>query len=131
LHRNGFGKIYFFHSPYINNWDLVDSSAHQIVGAQLCGDDTALLDQLAASPVLWERRIAIIATYHMIRAGLFDDTFRIAKILLDEREDLIHKAVGWMLREVGKRDRCIEEVDHVTHQWFGIHLQLRRYKQAY
>jgi len=102
-------KQYLSHTRYINNWDLVDSSAPQIVGAQLCGRNTERLDKLARSSLLWERRIAIIASYSMIRAGSFDDTLRLAKILLNDSEDLIHKAVGWMLREVGNRNRCAEE----------------------
>lgn len=101
---------YLSHTGYINNWDLVDSSAHQIVGVQLCGGPTDLLDKLATSSQLWERRIAIIATFAMIRRGSFDDTLRLADILLKDSEDLIHKAVGWMLREVGNRDRRVEEV---------------------
>ena len=102
-------KQYLSHTRYINNWDLVDSSAPQIVGAQLCGGNTERLDKLARSSLLWERRIAIIASYSMIRAGSFDDTLRLAKILLNDSEDLIHKAVGWMLREVGNRNRRVEE----------------------
>jgi 3-methyladenine DNA glycosylase AlkD len=93
----------------INNWDLVDSSAHQIVGGQLDDRSRRPLYRLAASESLWERRIAIIATLHFIKNADFEDTFRIADILLEDAEDLIHKAVGWMLREVGNRDCAVEE----------------------
>lgn len=90
---------------YVNNWDLVDSSAHKIVGPQLMAGDRALLYELAASDDLWGRRIAIMSTYHFIREGEFADTLGIAELLIDDREDLIHKAVGWMLREAGRTDR--------------------------
>ncbi len=93
----------------INNWDLVDSSAHLIVGPQLEAGDRGLLYELAAANRLWDRRIAIMATLHYIRNDDFDDALRIAERLRDDQHDLIHKAVGWMLREVGKRDRETEE----------------------
>jgi len=101
-------ELYLNHTRYINNWDLVDSSAHKIVGAYLENRDRAVLYKLSASASLWERRIAIIATAHFISNGQFDDTLEISRQLLDDREDLIHKAVGWMLREVGKRDKRAE-----------------------
>jgi 3-methyladenine DNA glycosylase AlkD len=94
---------------HVNNWDLVDSSAPYIVGAHLEQRDRAKLFELARSSSLWERRVAIIATFWFIRRGSFDDTIAIAKLLLDDREDLIHKATGWMLREVGNRDRAVAE----------------------
>ena len=90
---------------HINNWDLVDCSAPQIVGGHLARKGRAPLRRLAKSSSLWERRIAIVATLHLIRLGEFDDTFRIAEMLLRDPHDLIHKATGWMLREAGKRDR--------------------------
>jgi 3-methyladenine DNA glycosylase AlkD len=96
---------YLEHVPrYVNNWDLVDSSAHLIVGAHLEERDRAVLDELARLPHLWSRRVAIIATLWFIKRGSFADTLRIAQLLLDDDEDLIHKAAGWMLREVGNRD---------------------------
>lgn len=98
------------HTPrYVNNWDLVDSAAYQIVGAYLEPRDRGALYELARSPSLWERRVAIIATFGYIRKGAFDDTLTLSKILLGDREDLIHKATGWMLREVGNRDRVVLE----------------------
>ena len=87
----------------INNWDLVDASAPYIVGAYLIDKARRPLYKLAKSRSLWERRIAIIATAYFIRQGDFADTLAISRMLLADQEDLIHKATGWMLREVGKR----------------------------
>jgi 3-methyladenine DNA glycosylase AlkD len=101
--------LYLAHARWINNWDLVDLSAPQIVGDWLTNRDRSLLDRLATSPSLWERRIAIVATLALIRAGDYADTLRVADALLSDREDLIHKATGWMLREVAKRDRATVE----------------------
>ncbi len=100
--------LYLANTAFINNWDLVDCSAGQIVGGWLRGRSTAPLTRLARSKSLWERRIAMIATFDGIRRGDFDDTFRIADLLLHDEHDLIHKAVGWLLREVGKRDGAAE-----------------------
>jgi 3-methyladenine DNA glycosylase AlkD len=93
----------------INNWDLVDSSAPYIVGPWLIDKDRSVLDRLAGSRLLWDRRIAIMATFAFIRAGDFQWTFRLSERLLHDPHDLVHKAVGWMLREVGNRDRAAEE----------------------
>ena len=93
--------LYLENTRFINNWDLVDASAPYIVGPHLMQRSRAVLRTLAASTAIWERRIAIMATLQFIRQGEFDDTLEIARILLPDREDLIHKAVGWMLREVG------------------------------
>jgi 3-methyladenine DNA glycosylase AlkD len=98
-------ELYLAHTRYINNWDLVDASAREIVGGYLYDKPREPLVQLARSASLWERRISIVATHYFIRQGEFADTLRIAKLLLGDKEDLIHKAVGWMLREVGKRDQ--------------------------
>jgi 3-methyladenine DNA glycosylase AlkD len=96
---------YLDHTTYINNWDLVDCSAPQIVGAFLVDKKRDSLIRLAHSASLWERRIAIIAPFHYIKKNDFDDCLAVAAHLLSDRHDLIHKAVGWMLREVGKRDQ--------------------------
>jgi 3-methyladenine DNA glycosylase AlkD len=101
---------YLKHTQHINNWNLVDSSAMQIVGGYLYGSDTSVLYTLAKSSSLWERRISIISTFCFIKNNEFDDTLKLAKLLLNDTEDLIHKATGWMLREVGNRDRAREEV---------------------
>ena len=106
--RDAIYRVYLEHTSYINNWDLVDSSA-SIVGEHLRGRAGAALRRLARSPLLWERRIAIVATYTYIKRGEFDETLKVAALLLDDRHDLIHKAVGWMLREVGKRNRAVLE----------------------
>lgn len=97
-------RAYLANTAFINNWDLVDVSAPQIVGGWLASRGRAPLLRLARSSSLWERRIAIVSTFAFIRAREFDDTFRIADLLLDDEHDLIHKATGWMLREAGKRD---------------------------
>jgi len=102
-------SLYLDNTACINNWDLVDTSAEHIVGAWLFKRDRTILHTLAQSDLLWERRIAVMATFHFIKQGMFDETLRIAKLLLEDTHDLIHKAVGWMLREVGKRDRRVEE----------------------
>jgi 3-methyladenine DNA glycosylase AlkD len=102
-------NLYIKHRKYINNWDLVDSSAPYIVGAWLCNRDKTILYELAVSKRLWERRISILATSFFISKDHFNDTLKISSILLNDNEDLIHKAVGWMLREVGKKNRLVEE----------------------
>lgn len=96
-------RLYLVNTRYINNWDLVDASAPYIVGAWLARRSRAPLRRLARSRSVWERRIAMLATFHYIKAGDHRDALRIAALLLDDEHDLIHKAVGWMLREVGKR----------------------------
>lgn len=102
-------RLYLRNTRFINNWDLVDVSAHHILGPHLRCGSKAPLHALAASTMLWERRIAIIATFHYIKQGEFVETLKVAEALLNDPEDLIHKAVGWMLREIGKRDRMAEE----------------------
>lgn len=94
--------LYLRSTQYIDNWDLVDCSAPQVVGGHLLDEPRDPLYQLIASSNLWERRIALVATYQLIRSGQTDDTFALAELVLEDREDLIHKASGWMLREAGK-----------------------------
>ena len=101
--------FYIQNAKSVNNWDLVDLSAAKIAGNYLLGKDKAVLYKLAKSLNLWERRIAIIATYEFIRNKQFEDTLKISRLLLNDKQDLIHKAVGWMLREVGKRNLAAEE----------------------
>lgn len=102
-------SLYVKNTKYINNWDLVDSSAHQIVGGYLASKDKQPLYTFSQSKSLWERRIAIIATYHFIKKNQFKEALAISKRLLKDKEDLIQKAVGWMLREIGKRDLATEK----------------------
>lgn len=109
--RAELADFYLRHARRANNWDLVDLSCQYVVGEYLLQPSADgsmpsrdILDRLAASDNLWEQRIAIVTTIAFIRAGQFDDTLRIARRLLSHPHDLIHKAVGWMLREVGKRD---------------------------
>lgn len=102
-------ELYLANTRFINNWDMVDCSAEHIVGAHLRRADKQPLYDLVVSNMLWERRISIMATFHYIKHNEFTDTLKIARILLKDEEDLIHKAVGWMLREVGKRDAQAEE----------------------
>jgi len=100
--------FYLAHTKYINNWDLVDLSADKIVGQYLLDKSKDILFRLARSKNLWERRISIVATYKFIKDGRYQETLTISKMLLNDQHDLIHKAVGWMLREVGKN--CSQEV---------------------
>ncbi|MGD9075434.1 MAG: DNA alkylation repair protein [Desulfobacteraceae bacterium] len=101
--------LYLKNTQYINNWDLVDVSAEHIVGAYLMERSKTPLYDLAKSDSLWERRISILSTFHYIKHGQFSQSLKISKMLLSDEEDLIHKAVGWMLREVGKRHLPAEE----------------------
>jgi 3-methyladenine DNA glycosylase AlkD len=105
--RKAIYEFYLQHTRYINNWDLVDMSAPGIVGRYLMDHNRAILKKLAVSKLLWERRIAIVSTQYLIRKNQHADTLVLSKILLKDTEDLMHKAVGWMLREVGKRDRQV------------------------
>lgn len=102
-------ELYLANTRHINNWDLVDCSAEYVVGAHIADGDRSLLERLARSESLWERRIAVLASRTFIKRGEFGDTLRIAEMLIDDEEDLIHKAVGWMLREIGDRDREREQ----------------------
>ena len=102
-------KVYLNNLGGINNWDLVDSSADKILGKWLLDKDKTILYNLAKSGDLWKERIAIVATYEFIRNNQFEETHKIAEMLLENPHDLIHKAVGWMLKEMGKRNPEAEE----------------------
>ena len=113
--RRAVVDFYLKNTRWVNNWDLVDISAANILGDYLLDKERTLLSRLAESDSLWERRIAIMATFAFIRRNEFKDTIHIAELLLKDTHDLIHKAVGWMLREIGKRDRETEEQFLRTH----------------
>lgn len=102
-------NFYLRHIGCVNNWDLVDSSAPHIIGSHLLDRSKALLFKLAESQVVWERRIAVLASFAFIRKGDYAPTVCLAELLLQDSHDLIHKALGWMLREIGKRDRTVVE----------------------
>lgn len=106
-------KIYNFYlknTKYINNWDLVDLSAYKIMGPWLFArQDKKILYKLAKSKNIWERRIAVLTTFYFIKQNQFQPTLRLAELLLNDKHDLMHKAVGWMLREIGKRDQKVLE----------------------
>jgi 3-methyladenine DNA glycosylase AlkD len=101
--------FYCRHRRYINNWDLVDVSAPHIVGAHLVDRDRSFLRRLASSRRLWDRRIAVLSTFAFIRRGQYRDTLVLARKLLQDPEDLMHKAIGWMLREIGNRAPAVEK----------------------
>lgn len=108
--RESIIDIYISNTDYVNNWDLVDSSAHYILGPWLEDKDRSLLYDFAKSGNLWKERIAIMSTFHYIKKNRdFKDTLAISEILLNHKEDLIHKAVGWMLREIGNISISSEE----------------------
>jgi 3-methyladenine DNA glycosylase AlkD len=106
--------FYVTHTHRVNNWDLVDLSAPYIVGKYLLDRDKSLLREFAGGKNLWRRRTAIVSTLHFIRNGYFKETLLLAKKLLGDQEDLIHKATGWMLREIGKRDTL--QLENFLHQ---------------
>jgi len=110
-------ELYLNNIQYVNNWDLVDASAEHIVGAFLMDKDKEPLFRLAKSENLWERRISVMATFHFIKRGHFSVTLDLVERLLSDKEDLIHKATGWMLREIGKRAMSVEE------DFLGAHYQ--------
>jgi len=101
--------LYLSNTAYVNNWDLVDSSAHKILGVWLVDKPRRVLYELAGSESLWERRISIISTFAFIERGDLVDALALAGALVDDGHDLIHKAAGWVLREVGKKDQSVLE----------------------
>lgn len=119
-------RDYLANTRYINNWDLVDASAGGIVGAHLEAGNIALLVRLARSEDMWERRIAIVSTFYFIKRDQFGPTLIIAELLLHDSHDLIHKAVGWMLREVGKRDRKVLD-GFLRNHYHGMPRTMLRY----
>jgi 3-methyladenine DNA glycosylase AlkD len=147
-HRKVVYGFYLDNTQHVNNWDLVDSSAPAIVGGYLRDKARTPLVRLAKSVSLWERRIAVVATQHFIRLDQFDDTLAISRLLLSDKEDLIHKATGWMLREVGDRDEAalatfLDEhgpamprmmlryaIEHFTPEKRRAHLEVGRPKKA-
>jgi 3-methyladenine DNA glycosylase AlkD len=118
--------LYLKNTRFVNNWDLVDASAHYIVGPFLTDKNKRPLYRLAASKSIWDRRIAIMSTFHYIRQNIYSETLRIADTLICDKEDLIHKAVGWMLREVGKRDLQTEE-EFLKHRYKDMPRTMLRY----
>ncbi|HHW08251.1 MAG TPA: DNA alkylation repair protein [Clostridia bacterium] len=119
-------RCYLRNLSFVNNWDLVDSSAYKLLGPYLEHRDRRLLYELAESGDLWKQRVAIIATLHFIRNHDFQDTLQIAEMLLDHPHDLIHKAVGWMLREVGNRD-LRRELDFLDRHYRRMPRTMLRY----
>lgn len=103
-------KAYLANAKWINNWDLVDVTSHHIVGQYLVDKDRGVLYDLAKSADLWQKRISMVSTFAFIRNNDFYDILKIAEILVNDQHGLIQKAVGWMLREVGKRDQAVEEI---------------------
>jgi 3-methyladenine DNA glycosylase AlkD len=109
MKRQTIYEFYLKNAKRVNNWDLVDLSAEKIIGAYLLDKNKQILFKLAKSKNLWEKRISIMSTFHFIRNGFYDTTLEIADVLLTDEHDLIHKAVGWMLREIGNRNLAEEE----------------------
>ena len=102
-------ELWIKNTKNINNWDLIDCSAPNVVGEYLLDKDKSLLYEFAKSSNLWKKRISILSTFRFIKNNRFNDTIKIAEILVNDKHDLIHKAVGWMLREVSKKDQAVEE----------------------
>ncbi len=124
--RRGIFEFYLAHTENINNWDLVDGSAPYIVGPYLMDKARQILFELAKSPSLWERRIAIVSTLAFVRAGQLNEAFAIAELLLEDKHDLIHKAVGWVLRETGKISRG-QQLDFISRHYRRIPRTSLRY----
>lgn len=124
--RSSIFKLYMSNSSYVNNWDLVDLSAEHIPGSYLLDKPKTPLYQFAKSKLLWERRIALLSTFHYIKKNQFEDTLAISKLLLTDKEDLIHKAIGWMLREIGKRNSQIE-IEFITTNYSNLPRTTLRY----
>lgn len=119
-------KLYLTNTKFINNWDLVDSSAYKIVGEYLLNRDRSILYKLVKSKLLWDRRIAVIATLAFIKNGQLIDTFLLSELLLNDKEDLMHKACGWMMREAGKFDITLVE-EFIIKNYFQMPRTMLRY----
>jgi 3-methyladenine DNA glycosylase AlkD len=119
-------SFYLKNKKFINNWDLVDTSVPYILGDWLLNNDRSLLYKLAKSKLLWERRMSIVSTYAFIRVGQFTDTLKLASILMNDEQDLIHKAVGWMLRELGKKSEQTL-IDFLDENWQKMPRTMLRY----
>lgn len=124
--RQAVVDIYLDNIGHVNNWDLVDSSAHKILGPHLMDGDKSLIYDFANSGDLWKQRIAMLTTYHFIRKKRYEDALNISKILLNHSHDLIHKAVGWMLREIGNRD-LTAELDFLKKHYRSMPRTMLRY----
>lgn len=118
--------FYLLNTKKINNWDLVDLSCHYILGNYLLDKDRDILYKLARSTNLWEKRIAIISTFEFMRNNQFDDSLKICEILLNDKHDLIHKAVGWALREIGKKDKQ-KEINFLDKHYKAMPRTMLRY----
>jgi len=119
-------EFYLKNAKRVNNWDLVDLSAEKIIGAYLMDKDKRILFKLAKSKNLWERRIAIMSTFYFIKNSFYNTTFAISDMLLKDEHDLIHKAVGWMLREIGNRNLKVEE-DYLKKHYKNMPRTMLRY----
>lgn len=124
--KNDIYAIYLRNVKYVNNWDLVDSSAHLIVGPHIQDSDKSILYKFSKSNSLWERRISIMSTFHYIKKGDFKEALAISEVLVNDKEDLIQKAVGWMLREVGNRDKD-QEVQFLRMHYKSMPRTMLRY----
>jgi len=113
--RTYISEQYLKHLPYVNNWDLVDASAPKLLGPYVFHNQSPVLYQLAKSPDIWENRVAMLSAFYHIRQNEFQVPLEIASLLLPHKHDLIHKAVGWMLREIGKRNPEVEQQFIKTH----------------
>ncbi len=127
LTRKQIVRFYLNHTKYINNWDLVDLSAPKILGEWLVGKDKKILYKLAKSKNIWERRIAVLSSFAFVARGDSTDALKISKMLLTDTHDLIHKSVGWMLREVGKRCSRIEEEGFLKKYYRAMPRTMLRY----
>jgi len=117
-------EFYLKNIRQINNWDLVDGSARDIVGNYLFDKDRSILYEMVQSDHLWTQRVAIIASWYFINKGQFEDTFRIAEMLLSHKHDLIHKAVGWMLREIWKKETAAGNAPGEVEQFLEKNIRL-------